>query len=194
MNTHGQELKQIVANIEDLKGENTLLVAIDGGGGAGKSTFAKKLGSLLSNTKIVQVDDFYKSKAERVTITDNVPVHLNFDRERLRQQILEPLKDGLGAHYRKYDWDNDLISSETEDIPAGMIVIVEGLGTLGDELSPYFDYKIWLDVSRETRRKRGIERDTEEWADIWDNEYLPQDERYIKEQKPQNAADFVVKI
>jgi uridine kinase len=37
-----------------------LLVAIDGGGGAGKSTLARNLADALGDATIVQMDDFYR--------------------------------------------------------------------------------------------------------------------------------------
>ena len=43
-----------------------------------------------------------------------------------------------------------------------------------------------------TRRQRGIERDGPDWSGIWDKEYLPQDARYVREQAPQNEADWVL--
>ena len=75
----------------------------------------------------------------------------------------------------------------------GGYVIVEGLGILGPKLASYFDYKIWLEAPEDVRRKRGLGRDTEEWEEVWDNEYLPQDARYIKEHNPQAIADIVIK-
>ncbi|MCA1806802.1 MAG: hypothetical protein LC687_02900, partial [Actinobacteria bacterium] len=60
------------------------------------------------------------------------------------------------------------------------------------ELRGYFDFKIWIDVVEAVRRKRGIDRDSEAWTRIWDEEYLPQDARYVREQAPQKAADWIL--
>lgn len=177
--------QELVNMLPDLNSKGLLLVAIDGCGGAGKSTLATNLATTLANSQIVHIDDFYKPKEERIEITNDTPVHSNFEFDRLKHQVLEPLKQGAVA---KYQTPNGQI---VEVKPSGY-VIVEGLGTLGTELRDYFDYKIWVDVLEAVRRQRGIERDTTDWADIWDNEYLPQDARYVKEQEPQKFADKVL--
>lgn len=60
-------------------------------GGAGKSTAATELASKLEGSQIVHIDDFYKPKEQRMEITDQTPVHINFEFERLKQEVLEPL-------------------------------------------------------------------------------------------------------
>ncbi|MBI1857416.1 hypothetical protein HY003_02635 [Candidatus Saccharibacteria bacterium] len=64
---------------------------------------------------------------------------------------------------------------------------------MGTELRDYFDYKIWVDSPEAIRRQRGIGRDTVEWTRVWDEEYLPQDARYVNEQAPQNVADWILR-
>lgn len=43
----------------------TLLVGIDGCGGAGKSTLAMRLAALDPNISVVHIDDFYLPSAQR---------------------------------------------------------------------------------------------------------------------------------
>lgn len=71
-------------------------------------------------------------------------------------------------------------------------MIVEGLGTPGTALRDYLDYKIWIDSPEAVRRRRGIERDSEAWTKVWNDEYLPQDARYVREQAPHNEADWIL--
>src|SRR4051812_49685989 len=58
-----------------------LLVAIDGGGGAGKSTLARNLADALGDATIVQMDDFYRPMpaAERAALTPGEGVDRYFD-------------------------------------------------------------------------------------------------------------------
>lgn len=177
--------KQLINQITSLKSREMLLIAIDGCGGAGKSTFAKKLAFELGNSQIVYIDDFYKPKEQRIKITEDTPVHSNFEFERLKHQVLEPIRNGHTATYQTTN------GKKVKIMPKGF-VIVEGLGTLGIELKHYFDYKIWIDSPESTRRRRGIERDSEEWTKIWDDEYLPQDARYSREQTPYKVADWIL--
>lgn len=178
-------IQELIADIPGLRPDSPILIAIDGCGGAGKSTLARKLATELNNSQVVHIDDFYKPKEQRIAITEQTPVHSNFEFERLKQQVLEPLKHGSKASYQTPNGKNVKVE------PNGY-VIVEGLGTLGAELRGYFDYKIWIDSPETVRRRRGIERDSEDWTKIWDEEYLPQDARYVCEQAPHDEADRVL--
>jgi uridine kinase len=177
--------QKLIEEITARKDKKILLIAVDGCGGAGKSMAAVELAYRLGYSQVVRIDDFYKTKEKRVEITDQIPVHSNFEFERLKQQVLQPLGRLFVAKYQTSD------GKELEVQPNGF-VIVEGLGTLGEELRDHFDYKIWVDSPESKRRQRGIERDTEGWTEIWDTEYLPQDARYVKEQAPQNQADWIL--
>lgn len=176
---------KLVEEITSLKHRDILLIGIDGCGGAGKSTIAEKLALELTDSQVVHIDDFYKLKQQQIEVTEQTPVHVNFEFNRLKLQVLEPLMNGSNASYQNSKGEITTVK------PQGY-VIVEGLGTLGMELRYYFDYKIWVDSPEGTRRQRGIERDTNEWTKIWDEEYLPQDARYMREQAPQNEADWVL--
>jgi len=182
MKTQTQEL---INALPSLGPEEVLLIAIDGCGGAGKSTLADELALEQGNSQVVHVDDFYKPKEERIEITDETPIHSNFEFDRLKKQVLEPLKQGSVAKYQTP-------SGEVLEIKPSGYVIVEGLGTLGTELRDFFDFKVWIEAVETVRRQRGIERDSENWTKIWEEEYLPQDARYIMEQSPQKVADLVV--
>ncbi len=179
------QVQDLINALPPLGSEGVLLIGIDGCGGAGKSTLANELASEQGNSQIVHIDDFYKSKEQRVEVTENTPVHINFEFDRLKQQVLEPLQHGLVATYQTP-------KGTTLEVDPKGYVIVEGLGTLGIELRSYFDYKIWIDVLETVRRQRGIERDSEDWTKIWDEEYLPQDARYVREQSPQKTADKII--
>jgi uridine kinase len=180
------QVQELINALPTLDGGNVLLVGIDGCGGAGKSTLAEELAAEQENVQVVHIDDFYKPKDERVEVTETTPVHVNFEFKRLKQQILEPLERGEPATYRTAD-------GGTKQVKPNGYIIVEGLGTLGTELRNHFGFKVWVDALEAVRRQRGVERDSEDWANIWDNEYLPQDARYVAEQQPQAAADIVIK-
>jgi len=182
MKTQVQELVDALPNLDS---SDMLLVGIDGCGGAGKSTLAEELATRQENAQVVHIDDFYKPKDKRVEVTETTPVHINFEFERLKQQVLEPLEKGEPATYQT-------TGGEMKEVKPRGYIIVEGLGTLGTELRNHFGFKVWVDALEAVRRQRGVERDSEDWATIWDTEYLPQDARYVREQAPQQVADIVI--
>ena len=70
-----------------------VVVAIDGPGGAGKSTLARELALLRDDVAIIEGDDFYRPLTEstRAALTPLEAVDLLFDWERLRDEALAPL-------------------------------------------------------------------------------------------------------
>jgi len=80
----------------------TLLVAIDGAGGSGKSRLADDLRTRLTAshvpTSIVEVDDFFLPSRRRPRgPASEKPIGGDFDWQRLRQEVLEPLRRGQAA-------------------------------------------------------------------------------------------------
>src|SRR4051794_14029854 len=70
-----------------------LIVAVDGRGGAGKSTLARELELLRDDVAVIAGDDFYRALAERTreALTPIEAVDLSFHWERLRDEALAPL-------------------------------------------------------------------------------------------------------
>ncbi len=178
-------LSKIVDQITHNKKQNkTFLIAIDGFGGSGKTTLAKKLAEKFEFVSIVQLDDFYSPELKRT------------DRKRLVEQVVIPLKENRKAKYQRYDWTNKSLA-EWKEIEAGGIVIVEGISTLHPDFGDKYDLTIWIDTSQEEAAKRGISRDINEYnidsKEQWKNEWMPQEKEYVELIKPQNKADIIFK-
>ncbi|WP_309090648.1 zeta toxin family protein [Domibacillus sp.] len=169
------------------KEQHTYLVAIDGGGGAGKSTLARALQqSLGSGAVIVHADDFYALSSRRSS-----EIGGGWDLKRLEEQVLKPLSQNKPARYERYDWETDQLA-EAHDVPAGGVVIVEGCYTMVRSLLPYYHFKIWVESPEELRLERGIERDGEEKRHLWEELWMPAEKVYMREQNPAGSADVVV--
>lgn len=174
----GSGYEAVVARIGELKqGRGTRIVGIDGYGGAGKSSLAKRLAEAL-DAEVVSVDNFWRPKAtrpERATVVADPGS--DYEWERLRDRVIEPLSRDRPARYRRYDWQSDEMA-EWRDVPAGGIVIVEGVFSTRPELAPLYDLRIWVDTPRDICLKRGIERDGEAHRDLWENEWMQAYDRY----------------
>ena len=179
MNT--AELRERIREL--LKEKPLLLVAIDGFGGSGKSTLAAALQNSFEGSQVVHMDDFAQSR------------NGDTDRQRLLQQVLEPLRAGKSARYQKFDWQNERLGDWVE-LKAGGPVFVEGTSLLADDLYPYYDFNVWIDVPHEEASKRGMDRDKnvykvdhdEKWRTIW----IPGEKEYAK-LEPWKRADFLFK-
>lgn len=163
------------------------IIAIDGGGGAGKSTLARALKEKIGgNTTVVHADDFYQVAEKR-----NNSIGGNWDLNRLEEQLLKPLSQNRKARYERYDWETDQLA-ESHTVPSGGFVIVEGCYTMMKHLLPYYQFSIWVDSPQKIRLQRGIERDGEGMRSMWEDVWMPDEQAYIQEQNPAQSADLVI--
>ncbi|MEU9131405.1 hypothetical protein AB0D08_25415 [Kitasatospora sp. NPDC048540] len=129
---------------------STRIAAIDGPGGSGKTTLAAAVCARLDGSVVVHVDDFYRpmSDRERERLDAEQGYHRYFDWERLRDQVLAPLRDGRAARYRIYDWSTGRLGEWRETAPGG-VVIVEGVYSARPELAPWYDVTSYVEVPRD---------------------------------------------
>ena len=158
------------------------MIGIDGAGGAGKTSLAEYLRKKLKNSVIVQLDDFYSPALQKVNV------------QRLKEQVLAPLHNQREARYQVYDWKAERLSDWHILKPDG-VVIIEGVYALDQTLQEYYDLKVWIEIPADVGMERGVGRgiardgvdNSEMWKDIW----MPLEEKYRNEQKPNLSADFV---
>ena len=157
----------------------TVLVAIDGEGGAGKSTLASLLAATLGGATVVCLDDFAR------------PTVPGWDRQRMIRQVLDPLRTGRPGRYQRWDWATDA-GAEWHDVPTGGVVIVEGVSATRQDLSDRWDLTVWVSTPRDLRLERGLARDGDamrrQWLDVW----MPEEDAYVAGERPAERADFIV--
>ena len=174
---------------------STMLIAVDGGGGAGKSTFAASLCTALTATgasaTVVHMDDFFRPDDKARPPAQNGFVDGEMDWERLREQVIAPLKAGHDARYQRFDWPTRT-QQEWHAVPVGGSVIVEGIGVLRRELAACYDFRVWVRCPRQLRLERGVARDGEQARERWERQWLPADESFVRLHHPEEAADLVV--
>ena len=176
---------------ERLRSQAFVLVAVDGGTGSGKSTFARRLQNVLAagggiDCAVVHLDHFFRTRRERGSRLARVE---DTDWQRLRDEVTLPLQAGRSARFQWYDWPQDRLRRRQTVQPAGM-VIVDGVGSLRRELAPCYDLAIWLSCPREKRVARLAGRgDTPpEEIDYW----LPSEDAYLSAHAPRQRAHLVI--
>ena len=163
-----------------------VLVAVEGFGGAGKTTFANNLAMNLKHAYVVSIDDFIiKDRIEEVSWDNGV-----FDRGRLEAQILKPLREGREACYQRLLWDSESLSDPVT-VPHVRYVIIEGITAYHPDIAHYYDFKIWVHTPIEVAAERGKFRDAgneneAKWG-IWANN----DRIYQEKYHPEKQADFI---
>jgi len=168
------------------------LVAVDGAGGSGKTTLAAAAAELLDGATIVHGDDFYRvmPSLERERLGAEQGYQRYFDWERLRDQVLAPLRAGRAARHQSFDWATEELGDWHEIWP-GTTVIVEGVFCARPELAPYYHLTAYVDTSREVclRRVRARGQDTEDWIMRW----RAAEDHYIRTTRPQTRAELVIR-
>jgi len=174
-----------------------LIVAIDGRGGAGKSSLARAVAPLVLGARHVEYDWFHLPYAQTTA-------ERRFDDERLRREVLGPFRDGTrNFNFKRYNWGylsgvEDGFAAEPINITDVDVIVLEGCGVLSAYLVDFYDLRVWVDTPAEEALARGIRRDIEEygldpsrttaaWAEwsAWERSALARDNRKLR-------ADVVV--
>jgi uridine kinase len=153
------------------------IVAIDGPGGAGKSSVAEALAAALGGAPIVHTDDF----ASWDEPLDWWPALLG--------RVLEPLAAGRAARFTPTSWDGEP-QPEVVVEPAEFVVL-EGVSASREAFRPYLAYSIWVETPRELRLERGLGRDGEQARAQWET-WMAAEDAYVARERPHERADLVV--
>ncbi len=183
-----------------------LLIGMDGMGGAGKSTISEKLYKELKRSgypvTLFHIDHFIHPRAVRYN--DNYSpwecyYDLQWRYEYLLNEILLPLKNGsnINKDIELYDLEQDNYRSVHFEIPAGSIVIVEGIFLQRKELKGIFDFTIYVDIPENVRLERVLKRDgyignDDAIREKYETRYFPAERYYISEYSPAEKADLVI--
>lgn len=183
--------REIADLVQSFKKDKTFLIGVDGCGGSGKSSFARWLSQHVGGV-VIHMDDFFLPSSIRTKkIGYEKPIAGDYDIQRVKTQILAPLREDKSTRYQRYDWVDDALA-EWHDVPAGGFVLIEGVYALLPDLRDFYDFKVWVETPYDIRLKRGVERDGEGMRSRWTDDWMPSEQRYIDTLKPQNAANLVL--
>jgi uridine kinase len=154
----------------------TRIIAVDGLGGAGKSSLAEHLAHELE-APIVHTDDFAS--------WDN-PIEWWPD---VIEKVLRPIAAGLSARYRPTSWGGPA-KLEVVVEPAGFLLL-EGVSASCEAFQPYLVYSIWIETPRAVRLRRGLQRDGEHARANWDR-WMAEEDTYVERERPASRADAVL--
>ncbi|MFI7599006.1 uridine kinase [Actinoplanes sp. NPDC049681] len=123
------------------------LVAVDGPSGAGKSWFAGKLAK-AADVPVVHTDDLLDGWDDQFTFW-----------ARLEEQVLEPLRHGRTATYRRYLWHRRAFGGPPVSVEPAAAVLLEGVTSARRAIGPELSFSVFVTAPPDLRWRRALARD-----------------------------------
>jgi uridine kinase len=167
-------LVDAIANIvATTQNRSLVIVGIGGHGAAGKTTLARS----IPGAAIVSTDEFWTGSG--------------FALDRVKTDVLGPLRQGVVASYESWNWVTKT-SNGTRQVEPGGVVIIEGVCALHEMFREYYDLKVWVETPREVCLERAVERDGESERNQWVNVWMPNEDAYVERDQPLSCADLIL--
>jgi len=166
---------------------DTVVVALDGPCGGGKSTLAAHLAA-LTDAALFHTDDFFLRPEQRTPARYAEPGG-NVDRERLLAEVLLPLARGEAPSPRRFDCGSMTLSGPVP-APRRRVNILEGSYSLHPALRAYIDIPVFVAVPPETQMRRLAARgsDLAAFRDRW----IPLENAYFAACSVRESARFII--
>ena len=175
----------------------SVVVALDGHSGVGKSTLAATLAERIDSA-VVHVDDFYRDMpaGERLGLTAAQGVDRYFDWERLRAEAIVPLAQRTRAQYGCFDWVTGQGLTRPLSIDARDVVVVEGVYAARPEFDDLLSLKVLVELPEATREERREQRARTVSRDDphgWDARWHAAERHYFRTIRPRETFDLIVR-
>jgi len=175
------------------------LVAVDGIGASGKTSFTEALARHVTTRPVVvlHTDDFFhvaEVRHARGRYSAEGFWRDAFDTEALRESLDHLVAGGDGV-YRHASFDaraGRSVRPEPRVAPPDALVLVEGVFLHRDELAGYWDVSLWLDVTPDEAARRMVARDGLRPGDPRLARYAGAQRLYTDAAGPRDRASFVV--
>lgn len=181
---------------EQLGLKDTVVLAISGFGGAGKTTLADSITNNFTESAVMPLDDFVINRGKGKGWAGG------FDWDRL-EQLFKDIKARKNLHYQRYDWKADKLDDRWIDKRLPKLVIIEGVRLFQPKFMDYFDLSVWIDVDLTTATAQGVDRDRNKWHKIdnegleahlesWQTVWVPKEKEFLEKFHPDAAADYKI--
>lgn len=172
-----------------LASNDRLILAIDGRAASGKTTLADRLAK-ERGASVVHMDHFFLQAHQRTKERLDTAGG-NVDYERFLEEIAAPLLAGLPFSYRPFDCQKMAMGAIIH-IDATPLTIVEGAYACHPALWDLYDLRVFLTIDKEEQRRRIVERNGEQAAQMFFERWIPMEEHYISSFNIPERCDLVI--
>lgn len=163
-------VRRVAERVADLAAGRRVVALIDGGSGAGKSTFATALATELGS-QLVRLDDVYPGwdgleAASRAVASEMIPL----------------------SRWRAWNWRENRAGG-THQIDPARDLVIEGCGSLSGAARAVATAGIWIDLDAGERYRRAIARDGAVYEAEWDR-WAAQEAVFFERERPDLLADI----
>jgi uridine kinase len=206
--TRDEMIGRLAHAIQSAKVAHPTRVAIDGPPASGKTTLADELAVVLRgqgrSTIRATIDDFLFPRAQRYRRGEYSAEGCYFDThdtDGLNRVLLDPLGPDGDRRFKHtiHDHTSDsALSPPLTTVPAGAVLIFDGVFLLRPELVDRWDLRIFVSVELEETVRRAVIRDgrTSSPAVVerrWRERYIPSQQLYFDAVRPTERAHIVVR-
>lgn len=183
-------------------------IGVSGIDAAGKSSFSRELAQYLRqrgyHVVLVHLDDFHNPRHVRRGCGEPAPecyYRYTFDFDKLIGSILEPMRElsQLECQLTLLDLATDQYTVVRQYcINPKSVVIVEGVFLFQERLLPYFDLRVFIQISFDECLRRAVKRDVklfggaEEVVRRYRAKYIPGQQLHMERDQPLQKTDLTI--
>lgn len=174
----------VLEKINEFESDRRMIVAIDGRAASGKTTFASRFGY-----PVIHTDDFYRPRVQGQLMLDEYSG--NFDVERFKGEVAEGIANEKSFEYRVFNCKSGRVT-ETVCVPYGRVLIIEGAYCMHPDNGLNPDVSVFFTVSFDEQKRRIINRNGNDAFKMFQNVWIPAEERYFKHFDIENKIKITV--
>lgn len=179
-----------------------IVVVIDGGSGAGKSSLAAMIQNQME-AALIPLDDFYAAHIpdhQWEAFSPEERLKHVFDWVRLRRHAIEPLLRGETARWQAFDFEAGPrpdgtypMQDEFKQQDPADLILIEGAYSASPPLDDLVDLAILVDVPLEVRHARLAAREDQDFLIRWHTLWDPVEDVYFNQVRPKDTFDIVIR-
>lgn len=172
--------------------QKRVLLAIDGRCASGKTTLAAQLKKEL-HCPVIPMDHFFLRPEQRTEERFREPGS-NVDYERFLQEVLTPLQIGISFSYRPFDCHTMNFADAVQvTVAEKAVTIVEGSYSCHPKLWDAYDMHLFMTTDRQTQMQRIREREGENKAAVFEQKWIPLEERYFSYYSLEKKCEYAMR-